>query len=227
MTRGRKKNSEKTLESVAVWAAINFPWALSAIAAWNDHLAPVAQMFSHAPWLEKVRSKVVKKVYNPDGWDVGIDGFGYTHVSKRNWVMRPTMQVRHDSTTNAETLTHELIHYYTLPDLYAADQHLRGYVRITDNAIKDRAVWFYNKVCDLYEKTKTLYKEKTGEEYSAYNGSSIKDNVTEFMANITHAWSVQQLKQAWVYDEFMATVQDHISTVRSVDIPYEDLQKAA
>lgn len=80
---------------------------------------------------------------------------------------------------------------------------------------------FIIEYSDLYEKTKTLYKEKTGEEYSAYNGSSIKDNVTEFMANITHAWSVQQLKQAWVYDEFMATVSEvRITTIRSVDIPW-------
>jgi hypothetical protein len=219
---GRKKNKHKTIPEAPVGAAINFPWALAAIAAWDDHLAPVAKMFSRAPWLDRVRSEVVDTIVPLPGSDLPTikNPAWYVWVSSEETLRKPTMQIAASQNKNPETLTHELMHYYTITYIDAREKQEDGIIRITNARQASAARYLYEKLSDLYGRAVKKW-------YSAYNWSSMQNNLIEFAVNITHQNSSEELQRLWLYDEFMNIIQTHLRSIKSVDIEYEYRRKAA
>lgn len=213
MIETKRDDSELIKEKNISPKNINFTSEVDKVRQRKDHLGAVAWFFAWSAILSNVENSIVEKV---DIWrqpPVWVDPRGGVHIINENNIIKPFMQIKETKKNDTETKLHELIHSYTHPYLFAWEQQKLWNINITNDAQRTRAVEHFDSI-------KLLYNEAVGNWYTAINGTSIEDNMSEFIANLTNAWSVEQLKKLNIYDRLTAELKKHINSISSLEIPY-------
>lgn len=140
-----------------------------------------------------------------------VDAYGMVSMSAINNSIVPSMKIKTSHKDNAEILLHELLHYYINPYLYGAKEHKKWNLKVNPP--------HYDIAMKLYDSLNSLYIEAINKWFNVINWISIENSLEEFVATITNAGSVAELKRLWLYDRLFYIIQDHISSIPSHSVP--------
>ncbi len=209
---GRKKNKKTVKNDASLSGKVvsytqwqpEFLQTIASISASKKHL------------IDSIKYDVVKKVDAGRTPPNNVVPCGAVVVDASWWVLKPKMQIAITHQDHPETIVHETIHGFSHPYLYAWKLLKEWKISISDPKQAALVKEHYSTVTNLYKKA----KEKG---YKVINGSSVEDNVMEFIANLSNAESVKELKKLWLYDPLLWAYKNLVNSAESLEIPYKQI----
>lgn len=185
-----------------------FSSKIDQISQQSDHLGALAWVFSaNKKLLWIVHCDIKDTIDTTNTIHPWVDAYGMVSMSAINNSIVPSMKIKTSHKDNAEILLHELLHYYVNPYLYGAKEHRKWNLKVNPPQL-DIAL-------RLYDSLYTLYVEAKNKWFNVINWISIEDSLEEFVATMTNATSVTDLKRLGLYDRLFNIIQTHVSSISS------------